>query len=128
MAIVDDIVHRIGEVARKDARAMLIPALLALAGGVTGVAALGFLVASAYVALGAVMGYGLAALLTGSGLALLSLGLGVLARRKMSQHGPAHTAGKTPAEDDKAVSDTASQIAFTTAFVLARYLGGDRRG
>ena len=45
MTIVDDIVHRIGEVARKDARAMLIPALLALAGGVTGVAALGFLVA-----------------------------------------------------------------------------------
>jgi uncharacterized membrane protein YdjX (TVP38/TMEM64 family) len=128
MTIIDDIVHRIGEVARKDARAMLIPALLALAGGVTGVAALGFLVASAYVALGAVMGYGLAALLTGSGLALLSLGLGVLARRKMSHQGPADPARKTPAEDDKAVNDTASQIAFTTAFVLARYLGGDRRG
>ena len=42
MAIVDDIVHRIGQGARKDARAMLIPALLALAGGVTGVAAWGF--------------------------------------------------------------------------------------
>jgi hypothetical protein len=128
MAIVDDIVHSIGRDARKDARAFLIPALLALAGGVTGVAAMGFLVASAYVALGAVMGYGLAAFLTGSGLALLSCGLGGLARRQMSQHGPAHTAGKTPAEDDKAVNDTASQIAFTTAFVLARCLGGDRRG
>ena len=47
MAIVDDIVHRIGRDARKDARAMLMPALLALAGGVTGVAGLGFLAASA---------------------------------------------------------------------------------
>jgi hypothetical protein len=124
MAIVDDIVHSIG----RDARAMLIPALLALAGGVTGVAALGFLVASAYLALGAAMGYGLAALLTGSGLALLSLALVVLARRQMSQQGPADPARKTPAAQDSAVSDTASEIAFTTAFVLARYLGGDRRG
>jgi uncharacterized membrane protein YdjX (TVP38/TMEM64 family) len=128
MAIVGDIMHRIGEGARKDARAMLIPALLALAGGVTGVAALGFLVASAYVALGAVLGYGLAALLTGSGLALLSLGLVVLARRQMSQKRPAVPPGEVPAAQERAASDTASQIAFTTAFVLARYLGGDRRG
>lgn len=128
MAIVDDIVHRIGRDARKDMGAMLVPALLALAGGVTGVAALGFLVASAYVALGAVMGYGLAALLTGSGLVLLSLGLIVLSRRQMSQRGPADPARKTPAAQESAESDTASEIAFTTAFVLARYLGGDRRG
>jgi len=127
MAIVGDIMHSISRDARKDARAMLIPALLVLAGGVTGVAGLGFLVASAYVALGAVLGFGLAALLTGSGLALLSLGLVVLARRQMSEQGPADPAGKTPAAQDSAASDTASEIAFTTAFVLARYLGGDRR-
>jgi hypothetical protein len=128
MAIVDDIVHRIGRDARKDARAMLVPALLALAGGVTCVAGLGFLAASAYLALDAVLGPGLAALLTGAGLTLLSLGLVMLARRQMAYPGPADPAGKTPAEQDKAASDTASQIAFTTAFVLARYLGGDRRG
>lgn len=127
MAIVDDIVHRIGRDARKDARAMLMPALLALAGGVTGVAGLGFLAASAYLALDAVLGHGTAALLTGSGLTLLSLGLVMLARRQMSQHGPDDPAGKTPADQEKAASDTASQIAFATAFVLARYLGEDRR-
>ena len=106
---------------------MLMPALLTLAGGVTGVAGLGFLAASAYLALDAVMRHGMAALLTGSGLALLSLGLVVLTRRQMSQQGPADPAGKTPADQEKAVSDTAPQIAFATAFVLARYLGEDRR-
>jgi hypothetical protein len=105
-----------------------VPALLALAGGVTGVAGLGFLAASAYLAIGAVMGHEMAALLTGSGLALLSCGLVVLARRQLSQHGPADPAGKKPADQEKAVCDTTSQIAFTTAFVLARFLGGDRRG
>jgi hypothetical protein len=123
MAIVDGIVHRIG----RDARAMLMPALLALAGGVTGVAGLGFLAASAYLALDAVIGHGMAALLMGTGLALLSFGLVVLARRQMSQHGPADPKGKTPADQEKAASDTASQIAFSTAFILARYLGEDRR-
>lgn len=125
---VDDIVHRIGREGRKNARAILIPALLALAGGVAGVAALGFLAASAYLALGAVLQPTMASLIVGSGFALLSLGLVVLARRQMSQHGPADPAGKGPAAQERAEEgDTASRIAFAMAFVLARYLGGDRR-
>jgi hypothetical protein len=127
MAIFDDIVRRIGRVARKDARAFLMPALLAFAGGLSAVAGLAFLVASAYLALGAVVGQGLAALLTGSGLLLISSALVFLARGHAAPHGPTDPMGDKRGADAAATHDAASQIAFATAFVLARYLGGDRR-
>ncbi len=45
MSIVDDIVHSIGRDVRLDARQMLLPVVLALAGFLTGVAGMGFLTA-----------------------------------------------------------------------------------
>ncbi len=127
MGIVDDIVHRIGQDVRMDARKMLVPALLVLAGGLTGAAGVGFLTAWAYLTLSVAVGYGPAALLTGLGLTVLSVGLLALARNRLSKHelaDPSVTQPKAPANDS---ADVASQIAFTAAFVLARHLGKGKR-
>ncbi|MGJ8587513.1 MAG: phage holin family protein [Yoonia sp.] len=127
MGIVDDIVHRIGQDVRMDARKMLVPALLVLAGGLTGAAGVGFLTTWAYLTLSVAVGYGPAALLTGLGFTVLSVGLLSLARNRLSKHelaDPSVTQPKAPANDS---ADVASQIAFTAAFVLARHLGKGKR-
>ena len=54
---------------------MLLPILLALAGGLTGAAGMGFLTAWAYLTPSVAVGNGPAALLTGLGLTMLAVAL-----------------------------------------------------
>lgn len=127
MDIVDDIVHRISRDVRMDARKMLLPVLLALAGGLTGAAGVGFLTAWAYLALSVAVGYGPAALLTGLGLTVPAVGLLALARNRLSKPDLADPSVKQPKATANDRADVASQIAFTAAFVLARHLGEGKR-
>lgn len=127
MGIVDDIVHSIGRDVRMDARQIVWPVLLALAGFLTGAAGMGFLTAWAYLILSLTVGYGLAALLTGLGLTLLAVALLALARNRLSKPDLEDASVKQPAAPAADAADVASQIAFTAAFVFARYLGEGTR-
>jgi predicted lipid-binding transport protein (Tim44 family) len=127
MRFLDEIVHSIGQDVRMDAREMLLPALLALAGGLTGATGVGFLTAWAYLTLGIAVGHGTAALLIGVVYTLLAGGLIFLARRQLSKHDPEDPSRKQPRAHGKDATDAASQFAFTAAFVLARYLGEGKR-
>lgn len=106
---------------------MLLPILLALAGGLTGAAGMGFLTAWAYLTLSVAVGNGPAALLTGLGLTMLAVALLALARHRLSTPDLADPSVKHPKPPAKDQADVASQIAFTAAFVLARYLGEGKR-
>ncbi|MDX2485565.1 MAG: hypothetical protein QNK42_18115 [Pseudodonghicola sp.] len=127
MGIVDDIVYSIGREVRMDARKLLLPVLLALACGLTGAAGAAFLTAWAYLTLSMVLGHGPAALLIGLGYALFAVGLVVLTRRQWSTLDQEDPSKKQPGAHGKDATDAASQIAFTAAFVLARYLGEGKR-
>jgi hypothetical protein len=127
MGLVDDIVHRAARDVRMDVRKLLWPGFLALAAGLSGAVGMGFLTAWAYLALGAAMGHGPAALLLGLGLVLLCAGLVFLARGVLSKPAPDATSKEPTGINGQEAGDAASQIAFTVAFVLARYLGEDRR-
>lgn len=127
MGILDDMVHSIGRNVRMDIRKLLMPVLLALAGGLIGATGVGFLTAWAYLTLGAAIGHGSAALLIGLGYLMLSAGLVFLARRQLSKHDPGDPSRKQPGVQGKEATDAASEIAFTAAFVLARYLGAGKR-
>jgi len=127
MGIVDDVAHSIGRSVRKDARHLLVPILLALAGGLTGAAGAAFLTVWAYLMLSIAVGQGPASLLIGLGLIILAVGLLAVARYRFTQAtqlDPPVTQPDTSAPSD---TDLASQIAFTAAFVLARYLKQSRR-
>jgi hypothetical protein len=128
MDIVSDLLRGIGRDVRKDARKLLFPMLLALTGVLTGAAAAAFLTAWAYLALSTAISHASAALLIGLGFALLTAGLLALARRCLVtgvQEGmPAHQ----PEAPETAAPDPASLVAFTAAFVLARFLAKERRG
>jgi hypothetical protein len=123
MGLVDDIVHRAARDARTDVRKMILPGLLVLAAGLSGAAGMGFLTAWAYLALTAAIGHGPAALLIGLGHALLSAGLVFVARRVFSKPAPDDASQKSPGVNGNEAGDAVCQIAFTAAFVLARYLG-----
>ncbi|MDP2780933.1 hypothetical protein [Devosia sp.] len=127
MGILDDIVHSIGRNVRMDIRKLLLPVLLALAGGLIGATGVGFLTAWAYLTLGAAIGHESAALLIGLGYLMLSAGLVFLAHRQLSKHDPGDPSRKQPGVQRKEATDAASEIAFTAAFVLARYLGAGKR-
>lgn len=120
--------HRLGRALRRDAGRVLVPVLLALAAGLTGLAAAGFLVASAYLALSAALGHGPATLLTGLGLAILALGFLALARNRLSRRNADDPPLTQPEQPAAGKSDLAARVAFTAAFVLARSLGKDKRG
>lgn len=127
MGIVDDIVNSIGRNARRDARRLLLPILLALAGGLTGAAGVAFLMAWVYLTLSSAVGQGPAFLLTGLGLTILAVGILALAKNRLTQTiqlDPPVTQPETSAPNE---AEFASQIAFTAAFVLARYLKQSRR-
>lgn len=127
MGIVDDIVQSIGRGVRKDAGKLLVPILLALAGGLTGAAGVAFLTAWAYLTLSSAVGQGPASLLIGLGLTILTVGILALARNRLTQTirlDPPLTQPDTSAPSE---AEFASQIAFTAAFVLARYLKQSRR-
>lgn len=102
---------------------MLLPVLLALAGCLTGMAGMGFLTTWAYLTLSVAVGQGPAALLTGLGLTMLAVALLALARRRLSTPDLADPAVKHPKAPANDPAVAVSQIAFTAAFVLARYLG-----
>ncbi len=112
--------------ARDAARKLLWRGLLGLSGCLAGLVALGFLTASAFVALSAELGAGLAALFIGIGFLVFAVALLALA----SGHRPDPNAAKTPVPPPVAsgaeTPDEAAIIAFTAAFVLARYLTGGK--
>jgi FtsH-binding integral membrane protein len=127
MGIVDDIVHSIGRSVRKDARHMLRPTLLALAGGLIGAAGGVFLTAWAYLTLSMMLGQASASFLLGLGLTILALGLLALARKRLSEKPPADPPLTRPRTLATGNADFASQMAFTAAFILARYLNDSKR-
>jgi predicted lipid-binding transport protein (Tim44 family) len=126
MGILDDMVHSIARNVRMDIRKLLSPVLLALAGGLIGATGIGFLTAWAYLTLSAAVGHGSAALLIGLGYLMLSAGLVFLANRQLAKHDPGDPSRKQPSAQGKEATDAASEIAFTAAFVLARYLGAGK--
>ncbi len=127
MGIVDDIVHSIARDVRKDARELLVPILLGLAGGLTGAAAVGFLTTWVYLTLSIAVGQASATLLTGLGLAIVAAGLLVFVRNRLTKKTAADPPVSQPAAPATGETDFASQIAFTAAFVFARYLAEGRR-
>jgi len=127
MGIVDDVVHSIGRSVRKDAGELLVPILLALAGVLAAAAGVAFLTAWAYLTLSSAVGQGPASLLIGLGLTILALGVLALARNRLTQTirlDPPVTQPETSAPSE---AEFASQIAFTAAFILARYLKQSKR-
>ena len=127
MGIVDDVAHNIGQNVRTDARRLLLPTVLALAGGLTGAAGVAFLTAWAYLTLSIAVGQASASLLIGFGLTILAAVLLVLARNRFTKKTLTDPPVSQPAAPATGETDFASQIAFTAAFVLARYLGEGKR-
>jgi len=121
--------------ARVGARRAMRQGLVLALGCLIGVAGLGFLTASAFLALEATHGAARAALVVGLALLLLAGGIVALARgrppRPLPAEGapprPAAEAHRPPAEAPRP-PDAAALLAFTAAFVLARYLTGRLRG
>jgi high-affinity Fe2+/Pb2+ permease len=127
MGIVDDILHSIGRNVRREVRPMLLPIMLALAGGLTAAAGMAFLTAWAYLTLSIVIGQGPASLLIGLGLTILAAVLLVFARNRFAKRALTDPPVSQPAAPATGETGLASQVAFTAAFVLARSLGEGRR-
>ena len=127
MGIVDDVVHSIGRSVQKDARHLLVPTLLALAGVLAGAAGVAFLTVSAYLMLSVVVGQASAAFLIGLGLTVLAVGLLAVARNRFKQATQLDPPVTQPETSAPSEAEFTSQIAFTAAFVLARYLKQSRR-
>jgi hypothetical protein len=127
MGIVDDVVHSIGRDVRKDAGELLVPILLALAGVLAGAAGVAFLTAWAYLTLSSAVGQGPASLLIGLGLTVLAVGILAVARNRFTQTTQSDPLVAEPQTSAPSEAEFASQIAFTAAFVLARYLKQSRR-
>ncbi|MBE0414864.1 MAG: hypothetical protein IBX59_14770 [Yoonia sp.] len=106
---------------------MLLPTVLALAGGLTGAAGVAFLTAWAYITLSLAVGQAWASLLIGLGLIILAAVLLVIARNRFTKKTLTDPPVSQPAAPATGETDFASQIAFTAAFVLARYLGERNR-
>ena len=127
MGFVDDVVHSIGRSVRKDARHLMVPMQLALAGGLTGAAGVAFLTAWAYLMLIRAVGQASAAFLIGLGLTVLAAVFLVLAGNRFAKKTQTDPPVSQPAAPAIGETDLASQIAFTAAFVLARNLGKGRQ-
>jgi hypothetical protein len=127
MGIVDDIVHSIGRSVRKDARHLLVPTLLALAGVLAGAAGVAFPTVSAYLMLSIVVGQASASFLIGLGLTVLAAVFLVLAGNRFTKKTASDPPVSQPVAPAIGETDLASQIAFTAAFVLARNLGKGRQ-
>ena len=128
MGLADDVVRSVGREIRTDLRKLVLPGLLALAAGLSALAGIGFLTAWAYLALSAAVGHAPAALLTGLGYLVVCAVLLFLARRLVSRPERAEPAHRAPRpRHQNETGDAASQIAFTAAFVLGRYLGDNTR-
>ncbi len=123
--LLDEALHRF---AREGARKLLRPILLSLTACLFGAAGIGFLVTWIFLTLSAAWGPAMAALILGAGLMLLAGLFLAVAIRPLSK--PATAAAPTPRSPapDDADRDGASLVAFTAAFVLGKYLTGNRRG
>lgn len=102
---------------------------LALAlGCLIGAAGLGFLTASAFLALEATLGAATGALVVGLALSLMAGGIVAMARGLRQRPPPPHAMPPRPAVEPPPPPDAVPLLAFTAAFVLARYLTGRLRG
>lgn len=107
-----------------DLRKLLWPVMLVLLACLLGLLAIGFLTASAYLAISAAYGPVWAMLMLGAvfmGLAGVALLLSRLRLTKPALAAPVTAPDATP-------SEAAATVAFTAAFVLGRYLAGKKRG
>ena len=95
-------------------------------GCLIGAGAIGFLTASAFLALEAPLGPATAALAVGVALSVLAGGVLALARGRPPR--PLPVATPRLAAEAPPPPDAAALLAFTAAFVLARYLTGRLRG
>ncbi|MCZ4354572.1 hypothetical protein O4H61_18810 [Roseovarius aestuarii] len=94
--------------------------------GLIGLAGFAFITASAFLALSASLGAALAALLTGLGLLLAAGGCVAIVKKPWSKQHLANAPNAPPIPSATDPSNVAATVAFTAAFVLARYLGDDK--
>ena len=94
--------------------------------GLIGLAGLGFITASAFLALSASLGAALAALLTGLGLLLAAGGCVAIVKKPMPKPHLANAPIAPPIPSATNPAGVAATVAFTAAFVLARYFGDDK--
>ncbi len=123
--LIKDILHGLEDRSRVRANKMQRRVLLGLSGCLIGLAGLGFLTAAAFLALSTVAGPAWSALITGVVLLILAGGFLALVCKPLPNSIPADVqeTDTPPAGADPA--NTGVMIAFTAAFVLARYLNGD---
>jgi len=114
--------------ARVGARRAMRHGLALALGCLIGAGAIGFLTASAFLALEVTLGAATAALAVGVALSILAGGVLALARGRPPRPLPAGAAPPRLAVEAPPPPDAASLLAFTAAFVLARYLTGRLRG
>jgi hypothetical protein len=114
--------------AREGVRRVLRQTLWVALGGFVGVTGFGFLTASAFLAIKTASGATTAALLTGLALSLLAAGIMALTKDRPPPPRPSEAAMARPATPGPHPPDAAPLLAFTVAFVLARYLTGRLRG
>lgn len=112
--------------ARVAAQKVLWRLFLEISVGLIGLAGLGFITASAFLALSAVLGATLAALLTGIGLLFAAGGCVAIIKKPMPKQHLANAPNAPPIPSATDHTGVAATVAFTAAFVLARYLGDDK--
>ena len=127
MGVFDGIANSISREVRRDAGKLVMSVLVALAGGLIGTAGAAFLTAWAYLTLSVKVGYGPAALLIGFALTVLAAALLVFAINRLLKKIAADPPVSQPVAPVTGEADFAAEVAFTAAFVLARYLGEGRR-
>ena len=100
--------------------------VLEISVGLIGLAGLGFITASAFLALSALLGAAVAAFLTGLGLLLAAGARVAIVKKSWSKQYLANPPKAPPIPSATDPSNVAATVAFTAAFVLARYLGDDK--
>jgi hypothetical protein len=113
---------------REGARRALRQGLTLALGGLIAATGLGFLTASAFLAIKTAFGATTAALLTGLALSILGAGIMALSRNRPPPPRPSEAGTLRPVTPGPHPPDAAPLLAFTVAFVLARYLTGRLRG
>lgn len=112
--------------ARVAAQKVLWRLFLEISVGLIGLAGLGFITASAFLALSAPLGAAWAALLIGLGLLLAAGGCVAIVKKPMPKQHLANAPNAPPIPSGTKPAGVAATVAFTAAFVLARYLGDDK--
>jgi small-conductance mechanosensitive channel len=120
-----DKMRGVEDTARDAAQKLVWRLLLGITVGLIWLAGIGFLTTSVFLALSAVMGIAWAALLIGLLLVLVGAGPVAIINYQWSKKELAKVPETPPAAGADA-SNVATTVAFTAAFVLARYLGGEK--